>query len=92
MVACAEKEPADVSPPGAIVRSVRITVMIRFLMVDAMGSDPEDRSAFERESTTDSKEIFQSEGDFVAAMGEQPMIAKTDAETDGHPIQENCYC
>ena len=41
-------DPAGVGPPGAVVRGVRVAVVVGVLMMDAMGGDPEDGSALER--------------------------------------------
>ncbi len=45
----AGENPAGVGPPGAVVRSVRVAFVVGVLMMDAVGGDPEDGSAFERE-------------------------------------------
>ena len=41
----ARDDPTDVRPPGAVVRGVRVTVLVGVLMMDAVSGNPEDRSA-----------------------------------------------
>ena len=41
----AGEDPAGVGPPGAVVRGVRVAFLIGVLVVDAVGGDPEDRTA-----------------------------------------------
>ena len=40
------EEPADVCPESAVARRVRVAVLVRVLVMHAMGRDPENWSAF----------------------------------------------
>ena len=54
------------------------------LVMQAMRGHPEDRSAFERERAAECEEVLDPLGRAIAAMGEQAMVAHTDAHIDGH--------
>src|SRR5882724_6474103 len=68
---------------------MRITVLVRVLMMNAVRGYPENWSTFERQSRAYGQEILHPLGSFVAAMGEQPVIAHTDAQTPRHPPEEH---
>ena len=70
-------------PPSAFVRGVRVAFMVGELVMDAMGGNPEDRTAFEREGAADGEDVLQPFGDAIAAMGEQAMVAHADADVGG---------
>ena len=55
----AEDDPADVRPEPADARRVRVVRLVGVLMVQAVGGDPEDRSAFERQRAADRQEVFE---------------------------------
>src|SRR5207248_3065518 len=84
-----ENEPADMSPPSPVAGRMRVAVLIRFLMVDSMCCNPENWAPLQGQSATNRKEILKSHRDFVRSMREQAMITHTDAETCGHPVEEN---
>src|SRR6185437_181453 len=79
-------------PPLAIARRMRIAVVIGLLMMDAMRSDPGNGAAFEREATANRQKVFEQTRRFVGPMSVQAMIAQTDAEAGGHPIEEDGGC
>ena len=54
----AGQDPAHVRPPGALARRVRIAFPVGLLMMDAMGRDPEDRPALERQRAAEGQEIL----------------------------------
>jgi hypothetical protein len=54
-----------------------------------VSGDPGYRTAFERKAAADREKVFEKPGGLVGSMGMQAMIAQTDAEAGGHPIQEN---
>ena len=89
VVRVAEEDPAHVRPEAAVARRVRIAVVIRMLMVNAVGRHPEDRAAFERQRSADRQEVLERFRRLVAAMGVQPVIAEADAEADRHPMQHD---
>src|SRR5579864_8582433 len=85
MKAFAHQDPSHVRPPLAVERSVRVAVLIRELMMNAMSCNPEDRPAFESEGSTNCQEIFHPLRRFVAAMREQPVISHADSQAAGYP-------
>ncbi len=68
-------DPAHVRPPGAVLRGVGVAFLVGVLMMDAVGGDPEDRSAFEGERAAGGEEVLEPCGHAVAAVGEQAVIA-----------------
>ena len=56
----AEQEPADVGPPGAIARRMRIAGLVGFLVMNAMRGHPENRPAFQGKGAADGEEVFQN--------------------------------
>jgi len=82
------EDPAGVGPPGAVVGGVRVAFVVGVLMVDAVGSDPEDGSAFEREAAAHGDEVLDPPGGLVAAMGEQAMIGHANADVDREEVHD----
>src|SRR5580704_2253631 len=76
----AGQNPAHVRPPLALDGRVRIAFLIGILMMNAMCCHPEDWSAFESQGGACSEEIFHPLRSSVTAMGEQPMVAHTNAQ------------
>src|SRR5665213_694455 len=64
---------------------MRIAFFIGILMMLAVGGDPENRSAFQRQSGANGQKVFNPLGSFVAAMREQPVIAHSDSQASGNP-------
>ena len=87
MLAFAEDDPAHVGPETAVVRGVRISVMVGILMVDAMRRHPEDRSAFERQRSADREEIIQPQRDFVGPVSVQPVVSQAYSKAYRDPVQ-----
>ncbi len=79
----AGENPAGVGPPSAIMRGVRVAFAVGKLVMNPVGGNPEDRSAFQGECAADGQEILQPLGRAVAAMGQQAMVAHADAHVDG---------
>ena len=65
MQAAALDDPSHAPPRLA---RVRIAFEIRFLMMDAVRGDPEDRTAFERERAAPGQEVFDPFGRLVTAV------------------------
>ena len=82
------EDPAGVGPPCAVVRGVRIAFVIGVLMVNAVGGDPEDRSAFKREAATGGDEVLDPLGGFVTAMGQKAVVGHADADVDGEEVHD----
>ena len=78
--------PSGVGPPGAVVRGVRVAIVVGVLMVDAVSGDPEDGSALESLGAAGGDEVLQPLGRAVAAMGEQAVVGHADAHVDGEEI------
>jgi hypothetical protein len=76
-------------PQPAVPRRVRITFLVRVLMMDSMCCYPGDRPTFERQRTAQSKEVLQPFRCLIAAMREQSVIAHADPQTTGNPPQRN---
>ena len=79
----AGENPAHVGPPSAIVRGMRVTLVVAKLVMNTVCGNPEDRSAFQGESAADGQEILQPLGRAVAAMREQAVVTHADAHVDG---------
>ena len=47
VIALAEHEPANMRPPGAVTRRMRIALLIRILMMNAMRGNPENWATFQ---------------------------------------------
>jgi hypothetical protein len=84
----AGEDPAGVSPPGAVVRSVWVAFVVGVLMMNAVGGYPKDRTALKREASAHGDEVLDPLGDFVAAMGEQAVIGYADADVDREEVHD----
>ena len=82
------QDPSHVRPPRALARRVRIAFLIRVLVMDAMGRDPEDRPAFERERGAPGQQVLNPLVGLVTAVGQQPVIGHPDAEHAGDDIED----
>ena len=89
MKALALQYPSHMRPPLAVDRAVGIAFFIRKLVMNAVRGHPENRAAFERQSSAESKEILHPFRRLVTAMSQQAMVAHPDAETAGNPPQHN---
>ena len=65
----APQYPANVRPPTAVARRMRIAGAICVRMMYAMRYDPLNRTAFERERAADRQKIFNCFRNFITAMG-----------------------
>src|SRR3569623_2601978 len=86
MERAAGDDPAGGGPPGAVLRSVRIAVVIGILMMDAVRGDPEDRSTLKGHGAAHGDEVLDPAGSFVAAVREQAVISHADADVDGEEV------
>ncbi len=86
----ADQKPADVRPPGAFARRVRVAGPVGELMVNPMRCDPENRAALQRQGSANSQEILQYDRQLVRAVGVQTVITHTDAQTDTDPVEHSC--
>ena len=84
----AGENPAGVGPEGSVDRGVRVAFLVGVLMVDAVGGDPEDRSALERHGAAGGDEVLDPLGGAEAAMREQAMIGDADADVDREEIHD----
>src|SRR5437879_4023803 len=83
------QNPSHVRPPFAIDGRVGIALFVRMLMMNAVCGHPENWSAFQRQSCAHGQTIFHPLGRSVSAMGEQAVIAHTDAQTSRNPPKEH---
>jgi hypothetical protein len=65
----------------------RVAVAIRFLMMNAMRRDPEDRTALERERSAERQEILDPLVGLVAAVRQQPVIGHPDPQHAADEVQ-----
>ncbi len=82
------EDPAGVSPPGAVVRRVRVAFLVGVLMMHAMRGYPEDGSAFEGEAAAGGDEVFEPARSLVAAVREQAVVGHADADVDSEEIHD----
>src|SRR5688500_19496633 len=82
--------PADVCPPAAITRRMRIPFSICMSVMYAVRYDPLDWPSFERHRTAGHEEVFDKFWNFVATMSEQPMPAHSDTQTAAYPVKDDC--
>src|SRR5579859_6392920 len=68
---------------------MRIAFLIGKLMMNAMRSHPENRSAFKRQGRARGQEIFHPLGSLVSAMREQPVVGHADAQASRNPPQKH---
>jgi hypothetical protein len=87
----AGNDPAHVSPQTAVLRGVGIAFFVGVLMMDAMGGDPGDGTAFESERAAHRQKVFHPNRSLVAAMGKQAMVAHADAQAPGDAIEDDRY-
>jgi hypothetical protein len=85
----AGEDPAGVGPPGAVLRSVRVAFLVGVLMMDAVGGNPEDWTAFEGKAAAHSDEVLDPPGGLIAAVGKQAMVGHADADVDGEEISDD---
>src|SRR5580692_5009585 len=76
-------------PPLALDRRMRVAILIRVLVMNAVRRDPENRSAFERERGADGQEVLHPLRSLVATVREQPMISHADTQAARNPPQEH---
>ena len=57
-------------------------------MMDAVGGDPEDGTAFEGHGAAGGDKVFEPAGDAVSAMREQAMVCHADADVDGEEVHD----
>ena len=88
METLAAQDPSGVCPPRAFARRVRIALPIRVLVVDSMGRDPENWTAFERQRSAPREEVLHWLIGLVSAMGQQAVIPHANAEHAGDAVED----
>src|SRR5678816_3625202 len=92
LLSSSAENPAHMRPPLTLARSVRIFAHhLGMLVVNSVGYDPIDCSAFKREHPADGQEIFEPLRRFVAAMRQQAMVAHTHSDPTGYPSKTQSY-
>src|SRR5260370_33936542 len=76
------------SPPGAIAGRMRVAVLIRFLMVDSMCSNPRNGTPLQIQSATNREEILEKPRRFEGSMSDQARKPHPDRQARAHPEQE----
>ena len=84
----AQDHPADMRPPWAFFRCMRIAGVVAVLVMYPVHRDPEDRSALKSKCGADGHHILDPLGSLKAAMGEQAVIADADADVDGQDPED----
>jgi len=85
----AHENPAHVRPPFSIDGRMRIAILVRILMMNAMRGHPENRPALKSKRGADGQEILDPLRRLIAAVREQAMIAHADAQAARNPPQEH---
>src|ERR1700678_2267670 len=81
----AHQDPSHVRPPLAIVRRMRIALVVRKLMMNPMRGYPENRPPLERKSGAPGQEIFHPLRSLISAMRQQPVICHPNPEAARYP-------
>jgi hypothetical protein len=68
---------------------MRVSRLVRRLMVDPVSRHPEDGPPFERQRAAYSEKILQARRDLLLPVSMQPMVAHADSQTGAHPEQED---
>ena len=76
-------------PPAAIARRMWISGQVRVLVVYAVGGDPGDRPALERQRAANREKVFERPRDFIGPVRQQAMESHADAETGAKPVQKD---
>src|SRR5271155_1588012 len=84
------QDPTRVCPPLAIARGVRITFLVRELVMLTMDRYPEQRAAFQSHHAAERKKVLKPLGSCVRAMGEQPVITHAESQAACNPVQKDC--
>src|SRR5271156_1659302 len=82
----ASQYPTRMRPPLAIARRVRITFLIRELVMLTMDSHPEKRAAFHGRHAANRKKVLKPLGCREGAVGEQSMITNAKSQAAGDPV------
>jgi hypothetical protein len=67
---------------------VRITFLVRELVMLTMDCDPQEGPSFQSRHAANRKKILKPLGGGVRAMGEQPVITHAKSQAARHPVQE----
>src|SRR5271167_1011202 len=76
-------------PPLAIARRVRITVLVRELVMLTMRAHPQERAAFQSRDAANCKKVLKPLGCDEGAMGEQAVKTNAEPQASGNPVQKN---
>ena len=82
-----ENDPANVRPPTAVTRRMRIALLIGMSMMNPMGGGPLNRPALQGECAAEHEKVFNWLWDLVTAMSDQSVKAHPNTQTAGDPIQ-----
>jgi hypothetical protein len=79
-------DPTGMRPPLAIARGVRITFLVRVLVMFTMDGHPQEWAPFHGRHAANRKKVFKPLGCRVRSMGEQPVITYAEPKAPGHPV------
>src|ERR1700757_105832 len=88
-VGIAHQDPARIRPPLAIARRVRITVLVRELVMLTMRGHPYQRTSFHSRHAANRQKVLKPLGCRVGAMRQQAVITHAESEPAHHPVQED---
>ena len=80
-------EPEHVAPEAAVARGMRIAFLVAKGMMLAMVGNPDHGGAFAGEAAEERDQPFDGAIGLEAAVGEQAMIAETNADAAGEPVE-----
>ncbi len=85
------QDPADMAPEETCQRAVRVRLLVGELMMPAVDRDPARRGFLQAGDRDDRQSMLQPFRAFQAAVGQQPVIAKVDAEQPAQMRGEQGY-
>ena len=86
----AHENPSHVRPPLALDRRMRVAVLIRILMMNAVRRHPENRPALQSQRGADGQKIFHPLRSLIAAVRQQPVITHANPQAARYPPQKHC--
>ena len=84
------KNPADVSPPAAVPRRVRIALLVRVRVMNPMCGYPLNWPTFQSQRAARHQKVFHDPGHVITAVSKQSMEPHTDPQTAGDPVENYC--
>src|ERR1700674_1292439 len=76
-------------PPLAIARRVRITFLVRELVMFTMRGHPQERATFQGRGAANREKVLKPLRCGEGAMGEEPVIAYAESQAARHPVKKD---